>query len=175
MIPPKGETNGHLHLIANLPTTPTHMMVTHFESIHCDKIVACLLAFASVVNPSMKPAALPHVSWWANHLKRLVHQDTCGIFARILLGSTLASSRDLVEIPYERVPVTTGGTAHSALQACQFTRDRWKKSGEERFFQASKHQIPCFRSNSHPSVQNRFTLQLIYHLPFHSMHVTLPA
>ncbi|HEV2659369.1 MAG TPA: hypothetical protein VGU68_02140, partial [Ktedonobacteraceae bacterium] len=59
-----------------------------FESIHCDKIVACLLAFALAVNPSIKLAALQQLSWWANKLKRLVHQDNCGIFARILLGFT---------------------------------------------------------------------------------------
>src|SRR5712692_6671037 len=34
----------------------------------------------------------------------------------------------------------------------------------ERFFQASKRQVPPFSVNSHPSVQNRSTLQLIYHL-----------
>ncbi len=34
----------------------------------------------------------------------------------------------------------------------------------KRFFQASKHQVPPFRVNSHPSVQNRSTFQLIYHL-----------
>jgi hypothetical protein len=34
----------------------------------------------------------------------------------------------------------------------------------KRFFQASKRQIPSFSANSHPSVQNRSTLQLIYHL-----------
>src|SRR5713226_2511478 len=33
----------------------------------------------------------------------------------------------------------------------------------ERFFQASKRQVPPFSVNSHPSVQNRSTLQLIYH------------
>ena len=33
----------------------------------------------------------------------------------------------------------------------------------ERFFQASKCLIPPFSANSHPSVQNRSTLQLIYH------------
>src|SRR5712692_3775922 len=32
----------------------------------------------------------------------------------------------------------------------------------ERFFQASKRQVPPFSVNSHPSVQNRSTLQLIY-------------
>jgi hypothetical protein len=34
----------------------------------------------------------------------------------------------------------------------------------ERFFQASKRQVPPFSVDSHPSVQNRSTLQLIYHL-----------
>ena len=34
----------------------------------------------------------------------------------------------------------------------------------ERFFQASKCQVPSFSTNSHPSVQNRSILQLIYHL-----------
>ena len=33
----------------------------------------------------------------------------------------------------------------------------------ERFFQAAKCQVPPFSANSHPSVQNRSTLQLIYH------------
>ncbi len=33
----------------------------------------------------------------------------------------------------------------------------------EQFFQASKRQVPPFSVNSHPSVQNRSTLQLIYH------------
>src|SRR5258708_20940827 len=45
----------------------------------------------------------------------------------------------------------------------QFTEYWRKKSDEERFFQASKHEFPCFRSNSHPSVHNQSTLQLIYH------------
>src|SRR5260221_14622117 len=34
----------------------------------------------------------------------------------------------------------------------------------KRFSQAMKHQVPSFRSYSHPSVQNRSTLQLIYQL-----------
>ncbi len=34
----------------------------------------------------------------------------------------------------------------------------------ERLFQASKRPFPSFSANSHPSVQNRSTLQLIYHL-----------
>jgi Tn3 transposase DDE domain len=33
----------------------------------------------------------------------------------------------------------------------------------KRFSQAMKHQFPSFRSYFHPSVQNRSTLQLIYH------------
>src|SRR5215470_10397289 len=33
----------------------------------------------------------------------------------------------------------------------------------KRLFQASKCQVPSFSVHSHPSVQNRFTLQLIYH------------
>ena len=35
----------------------------------------------------------------------------------------------------------------------------------ERFFQASKRHVPPFSANSHPLVQNRSTLQLIYHDP----------
>jgi hypothetical protein len=34
----------------------------------------------------------------------------------------------------------------------------------KRFFQASKRQVPPFSVNSHPSMQNRSTFQLIYHL-----------
>ena len=34
----------------------------------------------------------------------------------------------------------------------------------KQFFQASKRQVPSFSVNSHPSVQNRSTLQLIYQL-----------
>ena len=34
----------------------------------------------------------------------------------------------------------------------------------ERFFQASKRQVPSFSVKFHPSVQNRSTLQLIYQL-----------
>jgi hypothetical protein len=34
----------------------------------------------------------------------------------------------------------------------------------ERFFQASRRQVPPFSANFHPSVQNRSTLQLIYQL-----------
>src|SRR5207253_9006078 len=34
----------------------------------------------------------------------------------------------------------------------------------KRFFQASKRQVPPLSANSHPSVQNRSTLQLIYQL-----------
>lgn len=39
-----------------------------------------------------KTAALQQVSWWANKLKRLVHQDTCGIFARLILVEPACSS-----------------------------------------------------------------------------------
>src|SRR6266487_2546242 len=35
----------------------------------------------------------------------------------------------------------------------------------ERFFQASKRQVPSFSVKFHPSVQNRSTLQLIYQVP----------
>src|SRR5947209_8639628 len=35
------------------------------------------------------------------------------------------------------------------------------KTGK-RFFQASKRQVPPFSANSHPSMENRSTLQLIY-------------
>jgi hypothetical protein len=35
----------------------------------------------------------------------------------------------------------------------------------ERFFQTAKRQVPPFRANFHPSVQNQSTFQLIYHQP----------
>jgi hypothetical protein len=53
----------------------------------------------------------------------------------------------------------------SRLKSSQFTRDRWKKSDEERVFQASKHQIPSFSAYSHHCMHIRSALQLIYHKP----------
>ncbi len=45
----------------------------------------------------------------------------------------------------------------------------------ERFFQASKRQVPPFSVDSHPSMQNRSTFQLIYHLLFLRYSVSLQS
>jgi hypothetical protein len=43
------------------------------------------------------------------------------------------------------------------------------------FFQVAQRQVPPFSAHSHPSVQNRSTLQLIYHLDLEKVATTFPA
>jgi hypothetical protein len=54
--------------------------------------VDCWMRFSSAtgVDPNIILAKIPQLSWWANNLKRLVHQDNCCKAASLMLGFTFA-------------------------------------------------------------------------------------